>query len=130
MTALGPRRGGGRSGTTWRGGARFRPRGSRPPPIPPSKFQGRRREGGSTENHLAKRPLLGFEAGGRSAGVVGSAMRLQTRAARVPVAVGAVAEGGSVDAVGVGMARTVGVARAGITANPLAKRKRIGPKVP
>ena len=62
--------------------------------------------------------------------MVGSAVLLQTRAARTPLAVGASEEGGGPDAVGVGVARKVGVARAGTAAGPPAKRRRIDPKVP
>ena len=61
---------------------------------------------------------------------MGGAARLQTRAARALVAPGVAAEGGGSDAVGVGVARTVGVARARVAADPPTKRRRIGLKVP
>ena len=56
-------------------------------------------------------------------------MRLKTRVARMPLAVGASDEGGGPDAVGVSVARKVGVARAGSAAGPPMKRRRIGLKV-
>ena len=46
------------------------------PPASRSKFQGRRQEGGSTGTRPAKRPVLGFQAGGGSAGDVGITVRL------------------------------------------------------
>ena len=60
--------------------------------------------------------------------MVGSTVRLQTRAARTPLSVGDVEEGGGPRAVWGGVARKVGVARAGTVAGPPAKRMRIGPK--
>ena len=100
------------------------------PLAPRFKCHGRMREGGSTGSRPAKRPVLGFKAGGKPAGVVGGAVCLPTRAARAPVAMGVSTEGGGPYAVGVGVARTVGVARAGVVAGPPAKHKRIGRKVP
>ena len=49
--------------------------------------------------------------------------------ARTPLAVGPSAEGGGANAVRVGVARGVGVARAGAEVGAPAKRRTVGPKV-
>ena len=56
-------------------------------------------------------------------------MRPQTRKACTPLALGPLAEGGGANAVRVGVAGGVGVARAGAKISAPAKRRRIGPKV-
>ena len=68
--------------------------------------------------------------GGRTPGVVSSAVRLQARAARAQVAVDASAEGGGPNAGRIGVAGRVGVARAGVTTSPPAKRRRIVKAIP
>ena len=55
-------------------------------------------------------------------------MHLQACADSTPMAVGASAEGDGLDAVGVGVARKVAVARAGTTIGPPMIRRSIGPK--
>ena len=128
VTVPGPMKGG--------GGGQDGPGGLRPaftlgahvrPPVPRSKFQGRRREGGPTGTRPAKRPVLQARDG--SARVVGGTVRLQARTAGTQLVVGASAEGGGVDAIMVGVAGGIGVARAGAAIGPPAKRRRLGPKV-
>ena len=127
VTVPGPMRGGQAVGIAPVGCDLLSPLESTPAHRPPGlKFQGRRREGGSRGTRPAKRPVL--QARGGSAGVVGGAMCLQARAARTPLAVGASAERGGPDAVGVSVAGSVGVARAGAAIGPPTKRRRIGPK--
>ena len=73
------------------------------------------------------RPVLQARRG--PSGVVGGPLRLQTRVARAPLALGPSTERGGAHAGGVGVDGTVGVARAAAQAGAPAKRRRIGPKV-